>query len=139
MIETDRLILRPWRKDDILPFAEINRDEEVMEYFPKSLSLEETEQFYRRIVAEHDVYGYVFMRWRPKRMAALSATSDSIILILMRRFPPALKLAGGSRESIGIKVMPRKRQKPALIMRESVGYLMRFTPLRLSATIARSA
>lgn len=58
MIETDRLILRTWRKDDILPFAEINRDEVVMEYLPKTLSPEETEQFYRRIVAEHDVYGY---------------------------------------------------------------------------------
>lgn len=58
MIETKRLILRPWRADDILPFAEINSDSEVMEYLPKCLSLEETTQFYNRIVAEHDVYGY---------------------------------------------------------------------------------
>lgn len=40
MIETERLILRPWLKDDILPFSAINSDEEVMEYLPKCLSLE---------------------------------------------------------------------------------------------------
>ena len=58
MIETNRLILRQWRDEDILPFSEINRDAEVMEYLPKCLSLEETEQFYNRIVAEHNSYGY---------------------------------------------------------------------------------
>ncbi len=58
MIETERLILRTWREDDILPFAELNSDSEVMEYLPKCLSLDETRQFYNRIVAEHDAYGY---------------------------------------------------------------------------------
>lgn len=50
--------MRPWREDDILPFSEINRDGKVMEYLPKCLSLEETEEFYNRIVAEHNVCGY---------------------------------------------------------------------------------
>ncbi len=58
MIETERLILRPWREDDILPFSEINSNMEVMEYLPKCLSLEETVQFYNRIVAEHYRFGY---------------------------------------------------------------------------------
>ena len=58
MIETDRLILRAWRDSDIIPFSEINSDKEVMEYLPKCLSLEETERFYNRIVAEHIAFGY---------------------------------------------------------------------------------
>lgn len=58
MIETDRLIMRPWREDDVLPFSEINRDKEVMEFLPKCLSLEETVQFYNRIAAEQDRFGY---------------------------------------------------------------------------------
>ncbi len=58
MIETDRLILRPWREEDILPFSEINNDPDVMEYLPKCLSVEETEHFYNRIVAEHNSFGY---------------------------------------------------------------------------------
>ena len=39
MIETERLILRPWLKDDILPFSAINSDEEVMEYLPKNVEV----------------------------------------------------------------------------------------------------
>ena len=58
MIETDRLIIRPWSDDDIAPFAEMNRDKRVMENMPKCLTPEETEEFYRRIVAEHQTRGY---------------------------------------------------------------------------------
>ena len=58
MIETERLILRHWREKDILPFSEINSDKEVMGYLPKCLSMEEAVQFYNRIVAEHDRFGY---------------------------------------------------------------------------------
>ena len=58
MIETGRLVLRQWREEDVAPFAEMNRDVEVMEHMPKCLSLEESEQFYRRIMAEHEACGY---------------------------------------------------------------------------------
>ncbi len=58
MIETERLVLREWSETDILPFAEINRDEEVMKYFPKKLSYEDTVGFYDRIVREFAEYGY---------------------------------------------------------------------------------
>lgn len=58
MIETDRLVLRPWREDDLWLFAKMNNDKEVMEYLPKCLSYEETVQFYRRIVDEHKKFGY---------------------------------------------------------------------------------
>lgn len=42
-IETDRLILRAWKKEDLLPFAKLNASPQVMEHFPKTLSLEETQ------------------------------------------------------------------------------------------------
>ena len=32
MIETGRLVLRQWRGEDVAPFAEMNRDVEVMEH-----------------------------------------------------------------------------------------------------------
>ncbi|WP_310498432.1 GNAT family N-acetyltransferase [Sandarakinorhabdus sp.] len=34
MIETQRLILRPWRDDDLAPFAAMGRDPRVMAHFP---------------------------------------------------------------------------------------------------------
>ena len=42
MLETDRLILRQWSDNDLVPFSEINRNKEVMEHFPSILTHEET-------------------------------------------------------------------------------------------------
>lgn len=58
MIETERLILREWTKDDVEPFAEMNRNKAVMEYLPKILSFEETRDFYYRIIREFAEYGF---------------------------------------------------------------------------------
>ncbi|MCG7978991.1 MAG: GNAT family N-acetyltransferase, partial [Candidatus Thiodiazotropha endolucinida] len=38
VLETDRLILRQWRDEDYMPFARINADPRVMEFFPQPLS-----------------------------------------------------------------------------------------------------
>jgi RimJ/RimL family protein N-acetyltransferase len=32
ILETERLLLRPWRMDDLEPFARLNQDPEVMRY-----------------------------------------------------------------------------------------------------------
>ena len=37
-IETSRLILRPWRDSDLIFFAEMSQDNDVMRYFPNLLS-----------------------------------------------------------------------------------------------------
>ena len=58
MIETSRLILRQWTENDIAPFAAINRNEQVMEYFPHRLSYDETCDFYRRITDEFADSGF---------------------------------------------------------------------------------
>jgi len=36
-LETERLRLRQWRREDLEPFAELNADPEVMEHFPEPL------------------------------------------------------------------------------------------------------
>jgi len=38
ILETPRLILRSWRRSDLKPFAEINADPKVMEFFPSLLT-----------------------------------------------------------------------------------------------------
>lgn len=58
IIETERLLLREWAEADMAPFAEINRNERVMEYFPKLLSYDETVAFYNRITQEFAEYGF---------------------------------------------------------------------------------
>lgn len=42
MIATERLILRPWKDDDIAPFAALNADPQVMEFFPSIRTEEQT-------------------------------------------------------------------------------------------------
>lgn len=56
--ETERLILRSWRRDDLPLFAEINRNQEVMKYFPAPLGYEESEAFYHRIQEEFKNKGW---------------------------------------------------------------------------------
>lgn len=45
MLETQRLILRPWQLTDHQPFIEMGLDPEVMHYFPKCLTAEESLKF----------------------------------------------------------------------------------------------
>lgn len=40
---TDRLILRPWKNEDLEFFAELNADPRVMEHFPSTLKREESD------------------------------------------------------------------------------------------------
>ena len=50
-IPTERLILRPWRDEDLAPFAALNADPEVMEHFPARLSRAESDALAGRIRA----------------------------------------------------------------------------------------
>ena len=55
---TDRLTLRRWRDNDIVPFADINVDEEVMRYFPSTLSFDESAAMIERIESHFEVNGF---------------------------------------------------------------------------------
>ncbi|MDE6561312.1 MAG: GNAT family N-acetyltransferase [Muribaculaceae bacterium] len=56
--ETDRLILRSWKPEDLPLFAEMNKDARVMRYFPATLTYEQTESFYNRIQSEFKRNGW---------------------------------------------------------------------------------
>jgi ribosomal-protein-alanine N-acetyltransferase len=58
MLETDRLLLRRWNPSDREPFAEMNADPRVMEFFPKCLSRSESDAFIDRIEEHFDNHGY---------------------------------------------------------------------------------
>lgn len=57
-IETERLILRSWRMTDRGVFAEINSNNKVMRYFPKPLSIDESNGFVDRINSEFEETGF---------------------------------------------------------------------------------
>ncbi len=47
-LTTPRLLLRPWRDADRVPFAAMSADPEVMEFFPDLLTREESDAFIER-------------------------------------------------------------------------------------------
>ncbi|HEV8292345.1 MAG TPA: GNAT family N-acetyltransferase [Tepidisphaeraceae bacterium] len=42
-LTTPRLTLRPWRQEDLVPFAAMNADPQVMRHFPKILTRQESD------------------------------------------------------------------------------------------------
>lgn len=58
VITTDRMILRRWREADREPFARLNTDPRVMEFFPATLSREESDRMVDRIENHFEERGF---------------------------------------------------------------------------------
>src|SRR5215467_15636051 len=58
MLETERLLLRRWKPSDREPFAELNADSRVMEFFPGCLSRAESDELIDRIEAHFENHGF---------------------------------------------------------------------------------
>jgi RimJ/RimL family protein N-acetyltransferase len=67
VLETERVVLRRWRAEDLEPLAELNADPEVMEHFPATLSRAEVALLIARLEAgfERDGYGFWALTLRP--------------------------------------------------------------------------
>jgi RimJ/RimL family protein N-acetyltransferase len=55
---SERLGFRNWTKEDLTEFAIINADLEVMEYFPRALTKNETSDFIDRLRIQYEKNGY---------------------------------------------------------------------------------
>jgi RimJ/RimL family protein N-acetyltransferase len=58
MLETERLILRPWRDEDRAPFAALNADAEVMRFFPTPLARNESDALSAEIRTHFGKHGW---------------------------------------------------------------------------------
>lgn len=67
MIETDRLILRPWQDSDIKPFEAMGRDLEVMRYIGRPWSVADVNAFVARQTGFAETTGSCF--WAIERRA----------------------------------------------------------------------
>jgi RimJ/RimL family protein N-acetyltransferase len=59
-LRTQRLVLRQWRPEDRDPFAAMNADSRVMEFFPSTLTRQESDAAADRIQAAIDLRGFGF-------------------------------------------------------------------------------
>jgi RimJ/RimL family protein N-acetyltransferase len=57
-ITTERLLLRRWRHEDRAPFAAMNADPRVMEFYRQKLSREESDAYVDRIEAHYEREGF---------------------------------------------------------------------------------
>ena len=58
VLATPRLVLRPWRDEDLAPFAALNADPAVMEHFPAPLGRRESDALVERFRAHLAEHGY---------------------------------------------------------------------------------
>jgi [ribosomal protein S5]-alanine N-acetyltransferase len=58
ILTTERLGLRRWIESDTEPFAKMNQDPDVMKYFPKTLTGDETKEMLQRINQHFDKFGF---------------------------------------------------------------------------------
>jgi ribosomal-protein-alanine N-acetyltransferase len=57
-LETGRLVLRPWRDADLEPWAAMNADPRVMEFFPATLDRAESDAQVERVRAKLEADGF---------------------------------------------------------------------------------
>jgi RimJ/RimL family protein N-acetyltransferase len=60
VIKTQRMILRPWRREDYAPFAALNADPEVRRYWPATLCEEESDAEATRLQEHVEEHGFGF-------------------------------------------------------------------------------
>lgn len=59
-IQTDRLILRPWKPEDLEPFAQLNADPKVREFFPGLQTRQESDRSAQGISEHIKTFGWGF-------------------------------------------------------------------------------
>lgn len=59
-LETDRLILRPWHALDNAPFAAMNADPQVMEFFPSVCTRAQSDAIVDRLQQHNNTWGWSF-------------------------------------------------------------------------------
>ena len=93
-IETPRLILRDWKEEDFVPFAEMNGNPSVMEFFLHPLSGEESRNLFDTVRNEFLQYGYGGYAIEQKSMEPLWVLRAFITLCLMWTLLRVLRYCG---------------------------------------------
>jgi len=59
-LETENLLLRQWREEDLEPYAKLTSSKEVMQYFPKTLTVEQSNMAARKFqkLLEKNSWGF---------------------------------------------------------------------------------
>lgn len=98
-LDTERLRLRQWRASDRAPFAELNADPRVMEFFPARLDRQASDALAQRIETK------IAARWWGLWAAELRATGEFIGFIGLQ--PPIAQLPCSPCVEVGWRLAQR--------------------------------
>src|SRR4029453_2069156 len=91
-LRTDRVLLRRWRPEDRAPFASLNADPRVMEYFPILLSPEASDALVDRIDAHFARHGYGLWAAEIPGVTAFAGFVGLAISTFYAPFMPAVEI-----------------------------------------------
>jgi RimJ/RimL family protein N-acetyltransferase len=92
MLETERLLLRRWQDSDCEPFAAINADPRVMEFFPGILTREESDQLIDSIESHFDNRGFGLFATEAKSDHALIGFIGLHVASFQAHFTPCVEI-----------------------------------------------
>jgi RimJ/RimL family protein N-acetyltransferase len=91
-LQTQRLRLRQWRAEDTEPFARMNRDPRVMEFFPSLLSAQETERLIERIEQNFRDRGFGLWALEVRGVAAFTGFVGLSVARFQAPFTPCVEV-----------------------------------------------
>jgi RimJ/RimL family protein N-acetyltransferase len=92
-LETDRLLLRPWKAEDLPGFARMNADPLVMEYLPRALDEESSRKLMKRFEQHFKKYGYGLYALEDKEKSAFVGFTGLNHVEFSAAFTPAIEIA----------------------------------------------
>ena len=110
IISTPRLHLRKWLPSDIASFTTMNKDETVMQYFPKTLTEEETLQMVTRINAHFEEHGYGLFAVEQKLTKEFIGYTGFAIPAFESYFTPCIEIGWRFKKKCGDKALQLKQQ-----------------------------
>jgi RimJ/RimL family protein N-acetyltransferase len=92
MLESERLLLREWRDEDREPFARMNADPRVMEFFPATLTAAETDAMLERVHAHLARHGFGWWAAELKETGAFIGFIGLAVPYFEAHFTPCVEI-----------------------------------------------
>ena len=92
VLRTGRVLLRPWRAEDLEPFAALNADPRVMEHYPAPLTRAESDELVRRTIPLFATRGFSLWAVEVPRVAPFIGYVGLIEPSFQARFTPCVEI-----------------------------------------------
>ena len=92
VLQTERLLLRPWREADRAPRAAMCADPEVMTFFPALLTREQSDEFVDRTLQAFDERGWGWFAIQERESGTFAGVAGLAPVRFEAHFTPAVEI-----------------------------------------------